>query len=351
MRTSGLNHYRVEEPGTITVGSGAVLWDVRDFVAKFGYWLPIYNGGWAGPTVGGFVCAGGMGLRVPPEERRVCADPVSISEQHGGFWAHVARITMVDGCGHVHEFAPEDADFPWLFASMGQFGLILEVKLRLQSGPGPVGVIPADAGFIPVSNPIEQGETNSLPPAGGSDWRYWFSALVPTEEEDAAWNVIETWWRAHDEAIRPVGGWIGPIGDETPIGFRYLVRRKASPPPLLYPRDEDFILMGVMACCEGVGTDAAEARLEQADRAFVTGILDRGWWLYPQAENLTRSLDFELYWGAERWSRFCELKDRFDPGDRVNRGEVRPVDSMPLATARQARRLAAAMRRVLKLND
>lgn len=357
VRTRGLDHYRVEAPATITVGSGAVLWDVRDFAAGYGYRLPVYNGGWAGPSVGGFVCAGGMGLRVPPEERGGYAEPspgtapapVSISERYGGFWAHVARITIIDGCGRMHEVVSCDADFPWLFASMGQLGLILEVTLRLLPEPGAASGLPADGGRIPVSNPVEPGETDSLPPAGGVDWRYWFSALVPVGEEDAAWQVIGAWCRSHSGVLRPVGGWVGPVEDVAPIGFRYLVRRKAPTPPLLYPRDEDFVLMGVMAQCVGVGTDTGEARLAQAERAFVAGVLDRGWSLYPQAENLTRSIDFERYWGRERWSRFCALKDRFDPDGRVNPGEVRPAACAPPATAKRMRRVAAAMRRALDL--
>lgn len=347
--TRELDHYLIEEPGTITVGSGAVLWDVRDFAAGFGARLPIYNGGWAGPTVGGFVSAGGMGLRVPPEERGGRVDPASLSERHGGFWAHVARVTLIDGRGELCVIADDDADFPWLFGSMGQFGLILELKLRLLAPPDADATAAPAAGRIPVANPVTPGETDSPPPAGGCEWRYWFSAMVPVAEEDAAWRVIGNWWRAHADSVRPVGGWVGPVGDGEPIGFRYLVRRKAPTPPLLYPLDEDFVLLGIMALCDGVGTDAGEDRLERAERAFVTAILDRGWSLYPQAENLTRSLDFESYWGEERWSRFCALKDRFDPLDLIGRGAVRPASCPPPTRARKMRRIVAAMRRALEI--
>ena len=50
--TRGLDHYRIEAPGLTAVGGGAVLWDVRDFAAGRGWRLPVYNGGWAGPSVG-----------------------------------------------------------------------------------------------------------------------------------------------------------------------------------------------------------------------------------------------------------------------------------------------------------
>ena len=359
VRTRGLDHYRVEAPGTITVGSGAILWDIRDFVAEHGWLAPVYNGGWAGPTLGGFVNAGGMGLRVPRSERETlitpqAADPsdpphrVSVSERHGGFWTQVARITMIDGCGRMHDILPTDPDFLWIFASMGQFGLILEVTLHLLPQPDAADALPVgSAGRIPVSNPIDSRETDTLPPPGGLDWVYWFTALVPVAEEDAAWVVVRDWSDAHRAALRPVGGWVGLVRDGAPIGFRYLVRRKAPPPPLLYPRDEDFVTMGVMAVCGGVGTDAAEAALTRAERDFVERITGGGWSLYCQAENLTRSLDFRSYWGLDRWARFCELKSRFDPDDRVNAGEVRPGACPPPASSARVRRVVAACRRVL----
>ena len=327
VRTRGLDHYRVEAPGLLTVGSGAVLWDIRDFVAGRGWRLPVYNGGWAGPSLGGFVNAGGLGLRVPALERGKRAAPavpgaaraldsVSLSERYGGLWAQVARLSMIDGRGEVHDIFPGAADFPWMFASMGQFGLVLEVTLRVLPRPGMGDNLAlGGSGRIPISNPIDPHQTDMLPPAQGVDWVYWFTALVPVDEEDAAWKVIGDWSRAHRDALRPTGGWVGPLQDGVPIGFRYLVRRTAPTPPLLYPRDEDFVAMGVMAICGGVGTDPGEAALTRVERAFVAAVVAHGWALYCQAENLSRSLDFRSYWGPERWARFCELKTRFDPDD------------------------------------
>ena len=363
VRTRGLDHYRVGASGQLTVGSGATLWDIRDFVADRGWRLPVYNGGWAGPSLGGFVNAGGVGgMRVPPHERgtlsatgevgeRDASNPVSLSELHGGIWANVARIRMIDGRGIVHDVVPENPDFPWIFASMGQFGLILEVTLRLLPQAGLSDGLPVgSAGRIPVSNPLDQNETDSPPPAGGMDWLYWFTALLPVAEEDAAWEVIGDWSRAHGEALRPSGGWAGPLRNGAPIGFRYLIRRKAPTPPLLYPLDEDFLTMGMMAVCGAVGTGAAEQALVRAEREFLTQIIGCGWSVYCQAENLTRSIDFRTYWGPERWDRFCELKDRFDPEDRINRGEVRPGDCPPPARVVQARKVAASVRRSLGLS-
>ena len=360
--TRGLDRYRVEAPGLLTVGGGAILWDIRDFVADRGWRLPLYNGGWAGPSLGGFVSAGGLGLRVPASEREkliapcgetAAFDPVSLSEKHGGLWAQVAQVTIIDGRGDVHDIRAGDTAFPWIFASMGQFGLILEVTLRLLPQPDSADRLPVgSSGRIPVSNPLDPNETDLLPPAQGIDWVYWFTALAPVVDEDAAWQVIGDWSDAHRDVLRPTGGWVGPLRDGAPIGFRYLVRRKAPTPPMLYPRDEDFLTLGVMAVCGGVGTDPAEAGLARAERAFVAQIAGHGWSLYCQAENLTRSLDFRSYWdwGPDRWARFCEMKARFDPGDRINAGEVRPGACLPPASAQRIRRVAAVFRRAVGLS-
>ena len=55
---------------------------------------------------------------------------MSLSERHGGFWAQAVKLTIIDGRGTVHDVLTGDEDFPWMFASMGQFGLILEATLR-----------------------------------------------------------------------------------------------------------------------------------------------------------------------------------------------------------------------------
>ena len=355
--TRKLDQYRVDSPGTITVGGGAILWDIRDFVSGLGHVLPLYNGGWAGPSLGGFVSAGGLGLRIPPNQRAIHADPahamnaprtVSLSERYGGLWAQVTRLTLVDGRGTVHDIHAGDEEFPWIFASLGLFGLILEVTLRLYRRSGAIDRLTCgDAGRIPVANPLNRQETDGMAPAHGIDWLYWFTALAPTTEENTAWTVIGEWTDRHRDVLYPTGGWVGPIRNGAPIGFRYLVRRMAPTPPLLYPRDEDFVTLGVMAICEGVGTDASDAALIDAERDFVTRIPEHGWALYCQAENLTRSLDYPSYWGPERWTRFCELKTRFDPNHRINAGELSPDPGGSPMTAMRMRRLAARFRRSL----
>lgn len=352
--THGLNFFEVMAPDLLRVGSGAVMWDIRDFVAAHGLSLPVFNGGWAGPTLGGYVNAGGMGLRVPPTTRDAATrgDPnegyVSISETHGGFWAHVTALTLIDGSGELHELSPKDSDFYWIFAGMGQFGLVLDVTLRLQAIPGEANKFAVgQSGNIPVSNPLTPSETNDLPGTDGVDWLYWFSAMVPVNEEDRFWALIGDWSIRHAATLEPTGGWVGPMLNETPIGFRYLVKRRAPVPPLLYPRDEDFVLMGVMALCRGIGKQEAETALVEAEQDFVSSVCDQGGRLYVQAENLSRSLDYADYYDAETWAKFCTLKKKYDPQNLVNIGELQRSKETEPVTVSQMRRLAAATQRVL----
>ncbi len=343
LRTDALRQYRFETDHTITVGAGAVMWDIRDFVEQFGASLPVYNGGWAGPTLGGYVNAGGMGLRVPPQEqeRAKAAQPaeagaqelVSISEVHGGFWEQVHRIRIVDGSGLVHDITEEDPRFPWLFASCGQFGLILEAELKLISNTtAPLALPTGQSGDIPLQNETDPLETNGLAPGTGMSWIYWFSYLVPLDREAEAWDFVDEWAKRHREILRPSGGWVGPVHDGAPIGFRYLVRHKRFTPPLLYPDPGDFLLMGVMACCEGIGLDQQEEKLKAAEVEFVEQAQARGWSLYAQAENLTRSLNYHDYLGPDRYGYFQKLKAEFDPKGLINPGEIFDQESEPVRT-------------------
>jgi FAD/FMN-containing dehydrogenase len=50
-----------QEDAFVSTGAGTMLWSVDAWLRTKGYSLPVMNDGYAGPSVGGFVAAGGFG--------------------------------------------------------------------------------------------------------------------------------------------------------------------------------------------------------------------------------------------------------------------------------------------------
>jgi FAD/FMN-containing dehydrogenase len=344
LRTNALDRFSFATPGTVDAGAGAIAWDVRDLAAQHGLLMPVYNGGWAGPTIGGYLAAGGMGLRIPPADRETwLALPeqqrpplLSISETHGGFWEHVASVTLVDGTGTIHDIREEDAVFPWLFASFGQCGIVTGVRLKLigvASTPYPAGVM----GQVPRVQADDPAINDRLAIPRGDRILFWFSYLVSRDQEEDAWSEVRGWVERHTPFLTPQGGWVGPVVDGQPIGYRYLVTFRRFHPPLLYPRAEDFVLMGLMATLDGVGTPATDERIFALEKDFVGIALGNGYRLYPQAENIGRGIDYASYYGAATYAKFQQLKQRFDPDGIINPGVVFPSTTPGLQRTSEAR--------------
>lgn len=334
VRTNQLDQFVFDRPGSVRVGAGAIAWDVRDLAATHGLLMPVYNGGWAGPTIGGYLCAGGMGLRVPPADReRWLAMPeatrpplLSISETHGGFWEHVASVTFVDGTGTIHEIDEQDDVFPWLFANFGQFGIVTDVRLKLivqldhKQEHYPLGL----SGAVPRVQTDDPIVNDNLPKPTGDHILFWFSYLVSTAQEDAAWEELRGWVERHRPFLTPQGGWVGPRINGEAIGYRYLVTFRRFHPPLLYPAAEDFVLIGLMATFRGVGTLAVDEKILELERDFAGIAFKNGYRLYPQAENIGRGIDYASYYDRSTYAAFQQLKQRFDPDGIVNPGVVFP---------------------------
>jgi FAD/FMN-containing dehydrogenase len=356
IKTQGLDRFLFDRSGTVLAGSGAIAWDVRDLVEHHGLQMPVYNGGWAGPTIGGYLSAGGMGLRVPPADREQwLATPIherppllSISETHGGFWEHVAEVTMVDGTGLVHHFSESDDEFPWLFGNFGQFGIVTEVRLKLLGDQRSYPF--ALEGRVPRVQTDDPSINDDLADPRGNRILFWFSYLVSPAQEDAAWSELRGWVERHAPFLTPQGGWVGPSINGQEIGYRYQVTHRRFHPPLVYPHQEDFILMGLMATFDGVGTAASDERILALERDFVSIALGKGYRLYPQAENIGRGIDYAAYYGPAIYATFHQLKQRFDPDGIINPGVVFP-SPVPPPPRTSASRQAAAVFTQLFGND
>ena len=315
--TDQINHYRFESNSTLTVGAGAMVWDVRDLAREFGHDLKVYNGGWAGPSVGGFISAGGFGKG-------------NLSKSNGGLWESINWIKLIDAFGKIHQIHREDALFPWLFGSYGQLGLIVEANFQLISKKPfffyMTGVelkslkLPLNAeGVIPMRQ-IDDPKKNLLPPEDSySNILFWFSLLIDPKKELQAWKDIERWVVRNSSFIKPEGGWHGPLMNGEPIGYHYVIKYLNFHPPLVYSKSQDFLVIGVMSRLE-VKQKKSISRILAIEKEFVELANRRNYGLYLQAENIGCNIDFQEYYGRTLYSKFLKIKEKFDPEHRVNHG-------------------------------
>ena len=165
------------------------------------------------------------------------------------------------------------------------------------------------------------------PPPGGEDRLFWFTLLVAPRDESRAWEGLHELVLAHRDTLAPDGGWAGPILDGEPIGYRYVIRFREFNPPLVYPRAETFLVVGVMSVLRS-GDPAGNRRVLGIERDFVDMARARGLRLYLQAENIGGRVDLRAYYGERTYRHFRELRRRLDPQRRFNRGVVFPDDEV-----------------------
>jgi FAD/FMN-containing dehydrogenase len=116
IKTQNMVKLEFLDKNKIRVGAGPNIKHVNGVLKLFNLELPLIHGGPPGPTVGGFISAGGFGLN---------------SNVEGGFWENVLEITLVVNNGQVLRLKQGDKMFPWVFGSMGQLGLIADAVLKV----------------------------------------------------------------------------------------------------------------------------------------------------------------------------------------------------------------------------
>jgi FAD/FMN-containing dehydrogenase len=287
--TRGLRSLRFERPGSVRVGAGAVLWVVQDVLRGFGLELPVLNDGYPGPTVGGYLAAGGFGPR---------------SGEHGGFWDNVLELTLVDGRGELRRVTPDDALFPWLFGSMGQLGIVAEATLAVVgSGPYPEG----KSGLVPAL--AQQHLPLQFTPQG-DERLFWFTLFVPDERLEEAHAALSALEGRHGSALR------------FQERYRYPVRHRGRVAPLVYPQARAFTATGAW----GWLADAAEGsvtKLLEFDRDFMALAQSRpDYRRYVQSELARGPEVYQRCFGAALYAELGRLKAELDPKGLFNRGSV-----------------------------
>lgn len=277
------DHFHFDKVGTITVGSGAAIWDVNSLLKKWGFGLYVYNdGGAPASSVGGYLSAGGIG-----EE----------SSLYGGFWETVEHVVLVNGKGELIKSVYGDGIFQWLFGSMGQLGFIYEICLRIK----------------PLNDQVQYplGLTGKVTANKNSFNKLaWYNLLTTGEYADEAIHRLTLLSQIYKHA------WVN-----LPI-YRYDITFKKFNPPLLFPEQKPILVLGIWGePWDDQNFDPKILRLLEHD--FNKIILDNtSFRRYVQAEFIFEDFDYEAYFGEEIFSEFRKIKTQLDPKGIFGRGII-----------------------------
>ena len=104
---------------TVTVEAGARWSDIDITAKKQGLCLMTYPSS-KFSTVGGWISTGGYGIN---------------SFKYGHLSKHIVKMTVITGTGEVRQITPADRDFNYYISTEGEFGIIVEVTLKLRDVP------------------------------------------------------------------------------------------------------------------------------------------------------------------------------------------------------------------------
>jgi len=297
LATRNLRQVRFEAPGSVTAGAGVVLWILQRFLRRRGFDLPVVNDGYPGPSVGGYLAAGGFGPR---------------SAEHGGFWDNVLEIKLIDGRGVPLAVPADDERFPWLFGAMGQLGVVVEAQLAIVplQGAGPASY-PAGAAFS-----VPELAQPRIPPeyaVAEDESLFWFTLFVPDEHLDQAHADLRALELRHRGVLR------------FQERYRYPIRHRGRVAPLVYPQAQAITATGAWGWL-GDKSGAGRKRLAEFDADFMALAQSRPWYRrYVQSELASGPETYARCFGATTYERFRRLKSTLDPGSLFNRGSVFPT--------------------------
>ena len=287
-------HVRFEEPGTVTVGSGVVLWVLQHVLRSRGFDLPVLNDGYPGPSVGGYVAAGGFGPR---------------SASFGGFWDNVTEVRLVDGLGIVRRVVRNDSLFPWLFGSMGQLGVVIDAKLNIIVRDGSTAPdYPAGTSVV-----APQMIVPKIPPefrTEGDERLFWFTLFTPDAHLEEAHQELLALERKHRSALR------------FQERYSYPILQRGMLAPLVYPFTCAFTATGAWGWLTDASVDGVAA-LQAFDSDFMALATGKPYYRrYVQSELASGPDVYRRCFGAETYDALRSRKAEFDPARLFNRGTV-----------------------------
>ena len=278
--------------------AGVSMHDLREALQIHTLLLPVINDGGRGPTVGGFLSAGGFGAASP---------------EHGGIWELTTAIEFVDGHGELRMVGRQDELFRWFFGSAGQLGLIVAARLRVLV-PDEARAAPLDVGAC-VQVPTPPGEERWDVSANEGERLFWWTVLTPAGDAEDARQALALVQASHSE---------GPLVFLQ--AYHYHLPSFGLHPPLLLAQPGDGAAVGVWAMAPpGAPEEALRRQVVGIEAAVAQRSAERGWRRYLGAELSRGAEAYRRSLGDDVWNTFRGHKDDVDPLHLFGRGNVFPI--------------------------
>ncbi|HLB41334.1 MAG TPA: FAD-binding oxidoreductase [Gammaproteobacteria bacterium] len=283
IHTTTLNHIRFSQDGSLVVESGVPVALINPIIQRYSkLFIPIFNGGGIGPTVGGYISAGGIS---------------PASEEYGGFWEHVRAITIVTGYGNLLHIRNHHPLFLWLFGAMGQLGIITEAELE---------VIPLD-----LLNPITSFTTSLLPENFATtvnmnsynkkqnDPLYWFNLFVTADQLAQAKHRLQQLQNRYPDALSYI-----PL-------YQWQVSYIDLMPPLVFNQHRSFIAIGIWG--KKGNRMHSQDQFNKLSEAFSQLVNETHYRRYIQSESSSSPKLYKQYFDTKTYSEFRKIKLSLDP--------------------------------------
>jgi hypothetical protein len=287
MDMSRFNSYHFDEVDTLIVQSGILMNDLKRFLDGQGFEMPIYPYGIdlldkTSPTIGGFVCAGG----ISPD-----------SKIHGGFWENVLEITLVDGYGTKHVYNHNNKIFKWLFGSYGQLGIIISIKIKIAH-------IDKNKDFYPLG---KKGIIEEFKFKLGDRKCFFYHLLCTKDRVDFC----------KEKLTSIIGKQYSTVADKAKFDIIvYYVKYNKFNPPLLYSKNSFFCIKAVQYVDDK--DDIYKKKIKTIEEDFLTILDDNSLYRYPQVEYLDTGGLRDYYINRRIYDQFLIYKNRMDPHTILN---------------------------------
>jgi len=228
--TINLNEVQFLDSQYVSTQSGVQVLELDQWLRQFGYQLPVvHDGGLSGPTVGGFISAGGFG----------CS-----SDQRGGFWNHIREIQFWQKGLGVSTVSPNDELFYQICGAGKPNGFILSAKLDIdciESVPDLFFPLTTRLSFQYVEHPR----------------LIWFTLIAPLKRQlmlRRSLSRLHVDFSDHWKALNPYRYVIKHLGRTTPSGFHKL-------------NSDDLIAAGVWGEVDSISNQTLSLMIQKVNSA------------------------------------------------------------------------------------